>query len=55
MKNKGIVKEVGVHVRFPIKCSTKDSIGKIPMESNHMNQRANIGKIPKGFNPPEIL
>ena len=42
-------------VRFPMKCSTKDSIGKIPMGSNPMNQRTNIGKIPKDFNPPEIL
>ena len=42
-------------VRFPIICSTKDSIGKIPMKTNPMNQRANIEKIPKDFNPLEIL
>ncbi len=40
---------------FPMKCSTKDSIGKIPMRSNPMNQRTNIGKNSKDFNPPEIL
>ena len=42
-------------VRFPMKCSTKDFIGKIPMGFNPLNQRTNVGKIPKEFNPPKIL
>ena len=54
-KAKKLEKEVEVDVRFPMKSSTKDSVGKIPMGLNPMNQRTNIGKIPKCFNPPKIL
>ena len=32
-------------VRYPMKCSTKYFIGKIPLGSNPMNQRTNIEKI----------
>ena len=46
---------VGVDVRFPMKCSTKDSIGMIPMDSNPINQMTNVGKNPKDINPPKIL
>ena len=42
-------------VRFPMKCSTKDSIGMIPMDSNPINQMTNVGKNPKDINPPKIL
>ena len=42
-------------VRFPIKNNTKDFIGKISMGSNPMNQRINVEKNSKDFNPPEIL
>ena len=42
-------------VRFPMKYSIKDSVEKIPMGFNPINQRTNIEKILKDFNPPEIL
>jgi hypothetical protein len=38
-----------------MKCSTKPSIGKNPMGFNPMNQRTNVGKSSKDFNPPKIL
>ena len=42
-------------VKFPMKYSTKDFIEKIPMKSNPINQRTNIRKNLKDFNPSKIL
>ena len=46
-KTKELKKEVGVDARFPMKCSTHDSVGEIPIGFNPMNQTTNAGKIPK--------
>ena len=37
-----------------MKSSTHDSIGKIPIGLNPMNQTTNVGKNPKGSNPLKI-
>lgn len=53
-KTKELKKEVGVDARFPMKCSTLDSIGKNPIGFNLVNQITNVGKNPKDSNPPEV-
>ena len=49
-KTKEMKKEVRVDARFPMKCSTHDSIERIPIEFNPTNQTTNIEKIPKDLN-----
>ena len=38
-----------------MKTSTKESLGKNPMEINPTNQTIVIGKFPIGFNPTKFL